>query len=266
MEEVSENPNWRFILTTREYILNIARQHYEAFAHPRVDFQMCVINLSDYTRPVRAKILYNHIYVSDLPKEYKLARLEEHGYEQILNHRNYSPRVVEPMTQSRHARAVPPTVYLGEFVDSLENPATIWEYAYRHQISEAARHLLLVLVTRRDDTQLELVEQAFWKFYESRHKRFGCPTHPSDWLDALGDQSGCSTLSISGARRQIVAGRILGARRRFREHVRFHDDERCRRISKREVSPARCANVEVADDTISVRPTRSQGLAPPAIE
>ena len=38
MEEVSENPNWRFILTTREYILNIARQRYEAFAHPRVDF------------------------------------------------------------------------------------------------------------------------------------------------------------------------------------------------------------------------------------
>ena len=36
MEEGSENPNWRFILTTREYILNIARPHYEAFAHPRV--------------------------------------------------------------------------------------------------------------------------------------------------------------------------------------------------------------------------------------
>ena len=112
MEEVSENPNWRFILTTREYILNIARRRYEAFAHPRVDFQMCVINLSDYTRPVRAKILYNHIYFSDLSKEYKLALLEEHGYEQILNHRNYSPRVVEHMTQSRHARAVPPTLYL----------------------------------------------------------------------------------------------------------------------------------------------------------
>ena len=34
MEEVAENPNWRFILTTREYILNMAQQHYEAFAHP----------------------------------------------------------------------------------------------------------------------------------------------------------------------------------------------------------------------------------------
>ena len=69
-----------FILTTREYILNIAKRRYEVFAHPPVDLTMCVINLSDYTRPIRAKILYNHIYFSDLPKEYKLALLEDRGY------------------------------------------------------------------------------------------------------------------------------------------------------------------------------------------
>ena len=190
MEEVSENPNWRFILTTREYILNVARQRHEAFAHPRVDFQMCVINLSDYTWPVRAKILYNHIYFSDLPKEYKLALLEERGYEQILNHRNYNPRVVEHMTQSRHACAAPPTLYLGEFVDRVDNPARIWEHAFRHQISEGARHLLLVLATLWDETRLELLEKAFWKFYDFRRTRFGFGTSPSDWLDALKELDG----------------------------------------------------------------------------
>ena len=56
MEEVSANPRWRLILTTREYILNIAKRRYEVFAHPPVDLTMCVINLSDYTRPIRAKI------------------------------------------------------------------------------------------------------------------------------------------------------------------------------------------------------------------
>ena len=85
---------------------------------------MCVINLSDYTRPVRAKILYNHIYFSDLPQEYKLALLEEHGYEKILAHRNYNPRVIEYMTQWRHASETAPTLYLREFVDSLDNPGT----------------------------------------------------------------------------------------------------------------------------------------------
>ncbi len=70
MSEVAANPNWRFILTTREYILNIAKQQYESFANPPIDFRLCVINLSDYTRTVRAKILYNHIYFSDVPNEY----------------------------------------------------------------------------------------------------------------------------------------------------------------------------------------------------
>jgi hypothetical protein len=185
MEEVAENPNWRFILTTCEYILNIARQRYEAFAHPRVEFRMCVINLSDYTRPARAKILYNHIFFSDLPKEYKLALLEERGYEKILAHRNYNPRVIEHMTQARHATAVTPTFYLREFIGSLDNPARIWEHAFLHQVSEAARHLLLVLATLADDTKLEVLEEAFRAFYEFRRQRFGFPTKPGDWIDAL---------------------------------------------------------------------------------
>ena len=121
MAEVADNPNWRFILTTREYILNMATQHYEAFAHPPVDFQMCVISLGDYTRPARAKILYNHIYFSDLPREYKLALLEDRGYEKVLRHQNYNPRVIEHMTQARHACTVTPTLYLREFIDNLSS-------------------------------------------------------------------------------------------------------------------------------------------------
>lgn len=190
MEEVADNPNWRFILTTREYILNIAKQRYEAFAHPPMDFQMCGINLSDYTRPVRAKILYNHIYFSDLPREYKLALLEGRGYEKILRHRNYNPRVIEYMTGLRHASAVVPTLYLKEFVDSLENPERIWDHAFRHQISEPARNLLFVLATLPDEVTLNNLEKAFWKFYAFRQKRFGFSSRAGDWTDALRELDG----------------------------------------------------------------------------
>ncbi len=190
MEEVSADPNWRFILTTREYILNIARNRYEAFAHPSIDLPMCVINLNDYARPVKAKILYNHIYFSDLPTAYKLALLEGRGYEGILRHRNYNPRIIEYMTQLRHAMAVTPTIYLREFVDSLDNPSRLWDHAYRQQISEAARHLLLVLTVLPDETKLENLEKAFWTFYEYRHKRFGFPMAPGDWCDALKELDG----------------------------------------------------------------------------
>lgn len=185
MEEVAANANWRFILTTREYILNSARLRYEAFAQPSVDFKLCVINLSDYVRQIRAKILYNHIYFSDLPQAYKLALLQTRGYDMILRHRNYNPRVIEYMTQTRHACEVAPSLYLNEFTDRLEHPSRIWDHAFRHQISEAARHLLLVLSTLPDEVLLTDVEIAFWTFYRLRQEKFGFPTSSGDWNDAL---------------------------------------------------------------------------------
>ena len=159
LEEVASNPNWRFILTTREYILNSAKLLYEAFAQPSIDFTLCIVNLEDYTRPIRARILYNHIYFSSLPSAHKLALLEGKGYERILHHRNYNPRVIEYMTQTSHACSIQASLYLCEFVSSLDHPTRIWDHAFRYQISEAARHLLLVLSTLPDDVLLDDAKQ-----------------------------------------------------------------------------------------------------------
>ena len=205
MEEVASHQNWRFILTTREYILNNARLRYEAFAHPPIDFTPCVINLADYTRPIRARILYNHIYFSDLPKAHKLALLQNRGYESILQHRNYNPRVIEYMTQARHACAVAPSLYLSEFTNSLEHPARIWDHAFRHQISEAARHLLLVLSTLPGDVLLADLEAAFWTFYLFRQNRFGFATSSGDWTDALKQLDGSFVTTRSVGKDIVVS-------------------------------------------------------------
>jgi hypothetical protein len=190
IEDVASNEKWRFILTTREYVLSTAKFRSEAFSHPQVDFTLCVIKLEDYTRAIRARILYNHIYFSDLPKTHKLALLRNRAYENILGHRNYNPRVIESMTQSRHACAVASSLYLTEFTDSLEHPAKIWDHAFRYQISEAARHLLLVLSTLPDVVLLEDLETSFWNFYKFRHSRFGFPTNSGDWNHALKELDG----------------------------------------------------------------------------
>jgi len=185
IEEVASNANWRFILTTREYILNTARLQYEAFAQPRVDFQLCIVTLDEYTRPIRAKILYNHIYFSGLSKPHKLALLQDRGYESILTHRNYNPRVIEYMTDARRASTIAPALYLSEFKNSLENPARIWDHAFRYQISDAARHVLLVLSTLPGEILLADLEEAFGVFYRYRQKKFGFSTRSSDFNNAL---------------------------------------------------------------------------------
>src|SRR4029078_6372694 len=82
------------------------------------------------------------------------------------------------------------TLYLREFLDNLENPSRIWEHAFRHQISESARHLLLVLTTLADKTKLEILELAFQTFYDFRRQRFGFPTTPGDWTNAMRELDG----------------------------------------------------------------------------
>ena len=73
LEEIAANKKWRFLLTTREYILNTATIRYESLANPTVELAPCIVDLADYTRPIRAQILYNHIFFSDLPDDYKLS-------------------------------------------------------------------------------------------------------------------------------------------------------------------------------------------------
>lgn len=134
IEEAAANRNWRFVLTPREYILNAAKIRYEALAHPPVDLTPCIIELADYTRPIRAKILYNHIFFSDLPRPYKRTLLENRRYEQILGHQNYNPRIIDHMTQARNVAHLVATAYFDNFLENLANPARIWDHAFRNQL------------------------------------------------------------------------------------------------------------------------------------
>ena len=47
------------ILTTREYILQDAKQYYETFERTKLDLSKCVVDLGSYTKKIKAEILYN---------------------------------------------------------------------------------------------------------------------------------------------------------------------------------------------------------------
>jgi hypothetical protein len=203
MEEVAANPSWRFILTTREYILNAAMVHSEALAHAPIRLRLCIVNLADYQRRIRAHILYNHLYYSKLSPHQKVAILRDRKYEAIVNHRNYNPRVIEFMTQSSQALATPATQYLNEFEENLERPIRVWEHAYKWQISEGSRHVLLVMATLLEPCLLAHLELAFWKFYRYRQVKFGFPTSSNDWEAALKELDG-SFIATSRAGLDVI--------------------------------------------------------------
>lgn len=190
MLDVAENPRWRFILTTREYILNRAKLRYETLSNASLELETCVLDLRDYSTEARAAILYNHVYFSDLPLPFKLALLKGRGYRKIALHNNYSPRIVEHMTRHRNLAGVSADDYVSEFVEALNNPIRIWRHAFEEQLSPESQHLLLLLGSFPKEVLLSDVEVAYEYFTRLRRERRGFQPTLRDFEHALKELDG----------------------------------------------------------------------------
>jgi hypothetical protein len=190
LEEVAKNPNWRFVLTTREYVLNAAMNRHEILGRSPVDISPCIVGLADYTIPIRARILYNHVYFSDISREHKLELLVQERYRKIVEHPNYNPRIVERMTQPVYANTIPASSYFETFLEHLRNPVQIWDHAFRNRISPAAQHLLMVMATVPGEVRLADLRSAFDSFHRSQQIALNRPLDRFDFDRSLKELDG----------------------------------------------------------------------------
>lgn len=145
IKSIQKSKNTKFILTTREYILNQAKMNYEKLSVSNFDNKKCIINLSDYTLFNKAEILYNHLYFSNITKPKIEEILRDKNYLKIINHPNYSPRIIEWMTLFDNDDNNGD--YYNNFIGNLDNPHGLWLHAFEYQISEVAQRILIVMST-----------------------------------------------------------------------------------------------------------------------
>lgn len=194
----------KLILTTREYILNQARIVYEKIDRTNFDLETCVVDLSKYTRFIRAKILFNHIYFSDLPPEYKKELLRERNYLKIIDHKNYSPRIINLMTEFSRVSRIEPNRYLEFFISNLENPLEIWRHAFEQQLSVSSKNLLIVMASMSGEVFLEDLREAFLAFHQKESIEYGFVTTPQDFIRALKEIEGNFIIIEKSKGRTIV--------------------------------------------------------------
>jgi hypothetical protein len=159
-------------------------------AREKFDHRICIIDLSKYSRRIRAQILYNHLHFSKLPRAHLEALVAERGYVQVVDHKNYNPRLIEYLTDLAWIGEISSSEYLALFLRKLDNPVEIWEHAFRNQLSDRARHLLFILTTLATESRLEDVEQAFTSFHNSQCARFGIAHSVADFKNALKELDG----------------------------------------------------------------------------
>ena len=152
----------KLVMATREYILNQAKAKYAKLDRKELDISKYILDLDEYSQINKALILYNHLYYSDVRLEYIRDILKDNKYQKIINHRNYSPRIIEAMTS--HLSDIPPEKYADEFIANLENPLRIWEKAFESELSECSQYILYILASLGSSLLVDDLENAFRAF------------------------------------------------------------------------------------------------------
>lgn len=187
---IRRSDHGRFILTTREHILRNALQISEKFDHNPLFHDRCVIDLGDYSYGQKARILYNHLYFSDLPQAYRDAILEDQFFLDIIKHDHFNPRLIEWLSSYTRMKNVEPGSYRAHALGLLTSPETIWSHAFSNQISNAAQHVMLVLYTVGQWVETIDLEPAFASFRRHCAAKYNERTVAGEFRMALQELDG----------------------------------------------------------------------------
>jgi broad-specificity NMP kinase len=150
-----------FILTTREYILRQAQLKHDLLKDRRFDLNKYIINVENYNKFIRAKILYNHVYFSQVPNTYVRKLIKEKTYQKIIQHKNYNPRIINLMTNKIMIEDITEDEYPKEFLNKLDYPNDIWEHVFENQIEESSQYILYLLMVMGEKVELTSLENNF---------------------------------------------------------------------------------------------------------
>jgi len=175
LSRVAAHDDLRFILTTRDYILAQARGLSARLAPGKINAREYVLNVGRYTRSVKARILYNHLYFSGLTPDQRSAVLRDDFFLKVIDHKNFNPRLIEEITSPDYLALTDRPVR--ETIEAvLANPELLWERPYRQHISAEGRIMMLALFLNGRSTSVEALKASYVRVARA----LGTELHPSE--------------------------------------------------------------------------------------
>lgn len=184
IEKVKNSANTLFILSTREYVLSEAMTYYEKLSMSNIELAKCTIQLEYYTKSIKARILYNHLAEADIPAEYIDVFIEKRSYRELIEHKNFNPRVIESIIKEQIWNTIAPDDFATKIKDFFDNPISVWQFAFE-KLDVAARYALLVLGTMGDRVILDDFQKAYKAFCTLTHDEVGLQYDDVKWRQSL---------------------------------------------------------------------------------
>jgi adenylate kinase family enzyme len=159
MKFVGQRPNIRFILTTREYILEQASQNYEQLDREKQHLIKCTVMVEELDKAIRTKILFNHLYFSDIDKAKVRAFLKSKTYRKVIEHDSFNPRIVSYICTARNFRKLSPKQYVTAVLKELDDPKAVWKHPFERHLNDQQRFLCYILLTSDGRATLDFLEE-----------------------------------------------------------------------------------------------------------
>lgn len=151
------------IFCTREYILKEAMDSFDLFRIHNIELAKCILDLSSYTKLIKAQIMYNHLFFSDIPLEYLQDIVSNKKYLKLISHRNYSPRIIEAVIKRKLWLEGNSSDFANNFINFFNNPESVWLIAYE-KLDKLSQYLLLVLLSLGTPVLMDDLEAATKSF------------------------------------------------------------------------------------------------------
>jgi hypothetical protein len=183
---IKNSKNARFILTTRAYIFEEAKRCSEYISGKLFDISQYVLDVGIYTRRIRARILYNHLVVCKIPVEFIASLVKAGAIKRIVDHKNYSPRVIEWITNDFSVDGVIPEDYPANCIKMLDNPERLWDIAFREHLPIKCKHLLYALFFCSEyGADIDELKQNYDSLHAFLSHKFQTICAPKDFEESL---------------------------------------------------------------------------------
>ena len=146
IKRVEKDPKKRFILTSRSTVLNQGKRLSELFYIKNIDRNEYELSITLLSRLDKAKILYNHLWFSELTEDYIEELYKDNRYHLIINHKNFNPRLISFITDKHKLKNIAPDQYWEYIESTLSNPKDIWKHVFDTQLDHTSKHVLIALV------------------------------------------------------------------------------------------------------------------------
>ena len=159
IRRITRDPKKRFVLTSRTTILNQGKILNDVFHNSNVSRNEFEITLESLDKMDKARILYSHIWHSELDSDYVNQLYSHKRYRKIIEHPNFNPRLIRFITDAQRLEDVPPESYWSHANDLLTNPSQVWDHPFQAQLDDCGRALVfLVAMNGRVISEADLAE------------------------------------------------------------------------------------------------------------